>query len=189
MNMLAPIPRPLTQVLDEMPEGERWEVIDGGLYCQAAASSEHNAARDGLVEIFRPAFQRGKGGPGGWWILAEQRFVGPDPERHTLEPDLAGWRKERMPVLQSPYPMIAPDWACEVISPESKTRDRGLKMQAYATLGVGWYWLVDPQLRSLEVFALRHGSWEPVASFSGDASVCAAPFEAVPFDLEALWVE
>ena len=49
------------------------------------------------VEVGGP-FDRGRGGPGGWWIVVE-------PELHfgedVLVPDLAGWRRERMPVFPS----------------------------------------------------------------------------------------
>ena len=84
MTMLAQHIRPLSQVLDEMPEGEKWEIIDGGLYCQAAAGFDHNETRDGLLTTLKPPYRHGVGGPGGWWIVAEQRFVGPNPDRFTL---------------------------------------------------------------------------------------------------------
>jgi hypothetical protein len=53
-------------------------------------------------------FDRGSGGPGGWWILDE-------PELHLdadiLVPDLAGWRRERMPDLPVTARFeLAPDW-------------------------------------------------------------------------------
>ena len=68
-----------------------------------------------------PPFHRGQGGPGGWWIIFE-------PELHLgeeiLVPDLAGWRRERMPELpESAYFTLAPDWACEVLAPSTRKLD------------------------------------------------------------------
>jgi Uma2 family endonuclease len=67
-------------------------------------------------------FSRGRGGPGAWWILDE-------PELHlgddVLVPDLAGWRRERMPVIpDAAYFTLAPDWICEVASPSTNRFDR-----------------------------------------------------------------
>ena len=70
------------------------ELVAGELYASPRPSGGHALASSGLGgELVRP-FQRGKGGPGGWWILDE-------PELHlgkdVFVPDLAGWRRERMP--------------------------------------------------------------------------------------------
>lgn len=169
MNVRAEHIRPLSQILEEMPEGERWEIIDGGLYCQAAASFDHNLVRDGFVEILRPAYQRGHGGPGGWWILSEQRFVGPDPEKFTLEPDVAGWRKQRLPSRPKVYPSIAPDWVCEVLSESTQERDYGIKKRSYAKLRVQWYWIVSLERREIEVYQLFDGTYDLVQTLKGRA--------------------
>ncbi len=43
-----------------------------------------------------PSYDEGNNGPGGWWILDEPEL---HLNLHTLVPDLAGWRRERMPTL------------------------------------------------------------------------------------------
>jgi hypothetical protein len=59
-------------------------------------------------------FQRGRGGPGGWWILIEPGIeVEGSPE---VVPDVAGWRRGRMPELPSEPPIaVVPDWGCEIL--------------------------------------------------------------------------
>ncbi|EYF02550.1 Hypothetical protein CAP_6757 [Chondromyces apiculatus DSM 436] len=132
-------------------------------------------------------FSRGRGGPGGWQILHE-------PELHLGEdvvvPDLAGWRRERMPeVPVVPYFTLPPDWVCEVLSPSTATHDRFRKMPVYARAGVTWLWFIDPGAQSLEGFHLgARKLWELEQMFSSDdAMVRAAPFEAVELELSALW--
>ena len=98
-------------------------------------------------------FHRGRNGPGGWVLLDE-------PELHfgddVLVPDIAGWRRERMPALPSTaYFALAPDWLCEVLSPSTETIDRTLKLAIYAAQGVGHVWLVNPLLETLEVLRLE----------------------------------
>ena len=83
-----------------------------------------------------------RGGPGGWILLDE-------PELHlhgdVLVPDLAGWRRERMPELPDAAAFeLAPDWICEVLSPSTAASDRAEKMPIYARERVAHVWLVDP---------------------------------------------
>jgi Uma2 family endonuclease len=130
-------------------------------------------------------FHRGRGGPGGWIILDE-------PELHlgadVLVPDLAGWRRERLPeVPDAAFFELAPDWACEVLSPSTSLLDRRRKLPIYAREGVAHVWLVDPKARSVEVFRLSEGSYLYVAVHGEDERVRLEPFAAVELELSALW--
>lgn len=131
-------------------------------------------------------FHRGRGGPGGWWILDE-------PELHlganVLVPDLAGWRRERMPTVpDTAWFELAPDWICEVVSPSTGRLDRTAKMPVYAHASVASAWLVDPLQRTLEVFALRDRHWVLIAAHAENERVRAEPFAAVELELGALWL-
>ncbi len=138
-----------------------------------------------------PPFVRGRGGPGGWIILDEpELWLGPGPDK--LVPDLAGWRRERMPDAvgdeSSPaYYDIAPDWICEVISPATERRDRGSKMRIYRREAVAFVWLINPLQQTLEVYRLDRGRWTLLETYEGDEKVRAEPFEAVEVQLGLLW--
>jgi hypothetical protein len=75
------------------------EILDGELFTFPRPAFPHARATSILIQDISPFDRRtgGPGGPGGWWILFE-------PELHLsadiLVPDLAGWRRERMPVLE-----------------------------------------------------------------------------------------
>jgi Uma2 family endonuclease len=186
MNQAQMIRRPATyqDVLDA-PANMVAELIRGALYLHPRPASPHAFAGSSLgVEIGAP-FGKGRGGPGGWWIIFE-------PELHladdVLVPDLAGWRRERMPSYPDvPYFEVAPDWACEILSRSTRGIDLTDKREIYGAAGVEHLWLVDPRARTLEAFALRERTWVLVGALAGDAEVRLAPFEAVGFSLAALW--
>jgi len=104
-------------------------------------------------------------------------------------PDLAGWRRERMPC----YPEedhrfeIIPDWICEILSPSTKSKDREVKMPLYASYGVPYAWLIDPIKHVLEAYRLNAGVWLEIGRFSDSDRVSAPPFEVVSINLEDLW--
>jgi Uma2 family endonuclease len=130
-------------------------------------------------------FDRGRGGPGGWIILYE-------PELHlhgdVLVPDLAGWRRERMPEMPHAAAFeLAPDWVCEVLSAGTEAKDRGRKMPIYARERVSHLWLLNPIERFLEAYRLEHGQWLLLGTWSDDAKVRAEPFDVHEVELAGLW--
>jgi Uma2 family endonuclease len=163
------------------------EVVEGVLYTHPRPRPRHTEAASGLGgELWGP-FQRGRGGPGGWWILDEPELhLGPDPD--IVVPDLAGWRRERLPALpEEAFFALAPDWACEVLSPTTAQLDRAKKVPLYAREGVSHVWLVDPDARTLEVLALDGSTYRVMGTHGGDTVVHAPPFDAIGLELQALW--
>jgi Uma2 family endonuclease len=105
-------------------------------------------------------------------------------------PDLAGWRRERMPVVpDAAFFDLPPDWACEVISPSTGALDRGRKMRVYARESVGHLWIVDPLAHTVEVYRLEHGRWVVAATHAGAEPVRVEPFAAVALDVGRWWRE
>lgn len=161
------------------------ELVDGELWTQPRPAPKHTNAASMLGVRLGGPFHAGDNGPGGWWILDE-------PELHldgiVLVPDLAGWRRERMPALpETAYFETAPDWVCEVISPGTSKRDRGRKSDLYAEQGVGWIWLIDPDARTLEAFQNQDGRWLRLGAWADEAAPRVAPFDAIALGLGALW--
>ncbi len=163
------------------------EIVNGNLVTSPRPGSVHARANTILGTKLGGAFDSGGGdGPGGWVILAE-------PELHlggdVLVPDMAGWRRERMPAMPETAAFsLAPDWVGEVLSPQStETRDREEKMPIYAREGVSHLWLLNPTTRTLEAYALERERWTVLGTWSGDKKVAVKPFDAIELDLAALW--
>lgn len=103
-------------------------------------------------------------------------------------PDLAGWREERWTGLSRTGPItIVPEWVCEVHSPSTRGDDRGAKRDLYARARVAHLWLLDPEVRTLEVYRLVEDGWLLGGTFADDQRVRAEPFDAVELDLSLLW--
>ncbi len=170
-----------------VPDNLIAEIVDGDLVTSPRPAPRHSNAASGVVELLRAPFQRGGGGPGGWIILFE-------PELHLREdvlvPDVAGWRRERMPKLpESAGIEVAPDWVCEILSPSTAALDRANKMPLYARERIGHTWLIDPGPRTLETYRLSGATWTLIATFKDDAKVRAEPFEAIELNLGSLWAD
>jgi Uma2 family endonuclease len=163
------------------------ELMNGELSVQPRPATPHAAAASALGEELGPPFKRGRGGPGGWILLDEPEIhLGAD----VLVPDLAGWRRERMPALPNePFLVMAPDWACEVLSPSTEATDRAVKLPIYAREAVGHVWLVDPLVRTLEVLRIGDQKWQIAAVYRDADRVRAEPFDAIELDLSILWAD
>lgn len=181
-------PAPKRTTYDDVlaaPEHVIAEILDGELHMQPRPSFRHSRFASRLNGTLVGPFDRGRGGPGGWILLFE-------PELHfggdVVVPDLAGWRRERMPELPDvPFAVLAPDWVCEVPSEATSRLDRGKKRRIYAREGVRHLWLADPRAETLEVYRLEGAHWLEVATFEGDGVVRAEPFDAIELELGALW--
>jgi Uma2 family endonuclease len=117
-----------------------------------------------------------------------------EPEIHFVRdqevcvPDLAGWRRARLPQLPKDQRFeVVPDWVCEILSPSTESKDRQIKMPIYAHYRVGFAWLIDPLKQTLEAFVLENGDWRQLGHWRGDELVAVPPFDAVQLALGDLW--
>lgn len=186
--MGLPALKPATyEDLFDLAENLVGEIINGRLVTHPRPAPRYARAYSSLgIEIGSP-YDRGRDGPGGWWILDEPEL---HLDRDILVPDLAGWRRERMPRLpEIAWFELPPDWVCEILSPSTAKVDRAEKLPIYARQGVKHAWLVDPDLRTLEVFENRDGQWLLLTVLENDAAASQPPFDATSFSLDALWAE
>jgi Uma2 family endonuclease len=169
------------------PEHKVAEILDGELRVSPRPGGAATAIATALGEELGPAFKRGRGGPGGWIILDE-------PELHLGEeivvPDLAGWRRERLPLVpDAPFIDVVPDWICEILSPSTERFDRTEKVPFFASAGVGFAWLIQPRWRTLEAFRAFEGKWLQVGVYKDTDRARIEPFDAIEIDLSILWAD
>jgi Uma2 family endonuclease len=173
--------------IEALPPNVVGELVSGVLHVSPRPASPHARATGGAhFDLYGP-YDRGRGGPGGWWLLME-------PELHfgqdVLIPDIAGWRRERMPQVPDTTAIeLAPDWVCEALSPSTARFDRAEKMPLYARVGVRHLWLIDARLRTLEVYRLGDGLWTQVVTLADKARARVEPFAEIELDLSLWWLD
>ncbi|CAN91254.1 hypothetical protein predicted by Glimmer/Critica [Sorangium cellulosum So ce56] len=172
-----------------VPEAQRFhEIIDGELAPKAMPSPKHGGAQASLAGIvFRP-YNRRPGGrwPGGWWFATE---VEVQLEEHEVyRPDVAGWRRERLPELPDKTPIVVrPDWVCEVLSVSNTRNDLVKKMRTYHRCKVPHHWIVDPMNEVLTVHRWMDDGYLNVLTAERGERVRAEPFDAITWSVGALF--
>ena len=171
------------------PEDVRVELIGGSIVTAPAPLPRHSKPQGGLRRFIGGPFDDddGHGGPGGWWIFLEVdvRFSPHD----VVRPDLAGWRRERLPKPGDVRPIdVRPDWVCEILSPSTTRLDRVDKAALYHHAGVPWLWLVDPIDRTIEVREHGPKGWIVVSAVAAPDVVRLPPFEAAEVPLDRIFL-
>lgn len=171
------------------PEDRRLELIDGEFVEKALPDEPHADAQAGLVTELRTAFNRRGGGghPGGWWIRTEIDIA---LNGNGYRPDIAGWRRARVPEMPKQRPItIPPDWICEILSDSNATTDTVKKLRRYHEAGVPHYWLVDPRQMTLTVYRHQAEGYLNVLTAEKGELVRAEPFDAIELRVGLLFGE
>lgn len=181
----APVKRNATYAdIEALPEGKLGQLIDGDLYVCARPRVAHARAIARLLSRLGPADDDPSSK--GWVILMEVEIWFGKNRKNLLVPDLAGWRRSRMPEVPDVQTMdLPPDWVCEGLSPSTTRIDRGRKRELYAKFGVDHLWYADPERREVEMLTLDGSSYR-VSKIASNERGVFAPFTH-EIDLSKLW--
>lgn len=169
----------------EMPEepGYSFEILDGVLVKEPAPNVPHQRVSRRLQRILEDYF----------WEVDPEGEVFDAPlditfgDRTVVQPDLlyvSGTQKDIVQYTRIDGP---PTLVVEIISPSTGRKDRLLKMGIYQRAGVKHYWLVSPEDRSMECFALRDGVYALVASGMDEERVEHPDFSDLVMDLAMIF--
>ncbi len=189
MSTVAPQLQPATVAeLLAIPEHERnHEIIDGLLVQRAMPRAPHAKVQIELGTDINSSYgprSRGRG-PGGWLFLTEAEII--FAPLQIYRPDLAGWRRERMPRMPDEHPIaVRPDWVCEILSPSNKQNDLFTKLRTYQRCQVAHDWIIDPELESLCVYRWMPEGYLLVVTVRGDERIRAEPFDAIEISVRDL---
>ena len=167
-----------------MPEDEPGELVDGRLVEEEMPDYVHEFLVVLLAQVL------------GSWVLPRGGVMGGSEAKLALGP-----KRGRKPDLTVYLPgsqlpprrgaiRVAPDIAVEVVSPTPRDgrRDRVEKIKDYAAFGIRYYWIVDPELRSLEIFELGRDGRYAHALGATDGMVEPVPgCDGLALDLDAIW--
>ncbi len=139
-----------------LDEDKRAEFVLGELIIHSPARLAHMVVLQRLESLLMNHWEA-KDGNG--IFLREQAMM--RLERSDVVPDLAYWSAEKSQHFKPDTKLFpTPDFVVEVLSPSTERYDRGKKAQEYAANGVREYWLVHPEERFVEQYALKDESFE-----------------------------
>lgn len=131
-----------------MPDGDRYELIDGRLVERHMGLLSDILA--GKIAFLLTAFCLPRGL--GWVVIPSSggfQYTG----RQVRKPDVAFVRRGRFPDEQPPagHAALVPDLAVEVISPNDLYEEVEAKVVEYLRVGVRLVWVVSPSQRTVRV--------------------------------------
>lgn len=138
-----------------LPEdNRRCELLAGWMVREPSPGEQHQAIVGNLHWLLRDYTRRTGNG---------RVYLGPFDtilsDRNVVQPDLIYIAAQRTHIVTKKNLQGPPDLAVEVISPYSGRKDRILRVNLYARFGIREYWLVNPEARTVEVFALAGESY------------------------------
>lgn len=169
-------------------QGHGYEIVDGELV-QKESSPKHGGAQLRFGAVLR-AYNRRPGGrlPGGWIFAAEVLIDLGD--KQIFRPDVAGWRRERLPALPAePALQVLPDWVCEILSPSNASNDLVKKKRVYHQRHVPHYWIIDPVGETMTVHRWSPEGYVEVLSALSGERVRAEPFDAIEMNVGVFFGE
>jgi len=105
----------------------------------------------------------------------------------VVQPDLVYVEGSRVTAVSSRGIEGPPSLVVEVLSPSTIQIDRSVKGQLYAKHRVPYYWIVDPERRTVEAFELSGDGYRSAGRLEGDAARALPPFPELALDPAAIW--
>lgn len=136
-------------------DDNRHELIEGELIASCNPSLNHQRILGNIVTAlnnYLAQYPIGEAFPTPGVIFDKHNSVIPDVVVLTNE--------QLARVGAEPHIHEGPALAVEIVSPgrENARRDRVVKLQTYGKFGVGEYWIVDPEARTVEVYRPAAGA-------------------------------
>ncbi|MDH7578931.1 MAG: Uma2 family endonuclease [Bacillota bacterium] len=163
----------------QMPDdGRRYEILEGVLQMTPSPTTRHQRVSGNLYFIIRSHVAEhdlGEVFDAPLDVVLSSTCV--------LQPDLVFVSKAREQVINEKNIAGAPDLVVEIVSPATASMDRVTKAQVYARYGVPYYWVADPDQKTIEEFRLERGIYFLVRAWEGDAKFAPELFPGLEIKL------
>jgi len=145
---------------EEMPEGPPYfQVIEGSLVMSPSPNTFHQDIVVNLCHILRRYLERK---PIGVVCVAPlDVYLG---DTNIYQPDVIFISDSRRSILTERGVESAPDLVVEILSPGTARYDKDAKRKVYARSGVKEFWIIDPEVKTIQVFEPNRNSETPIAT-------------------------
>lgn len=164
----------------KLPEGSPYQLIEGELVMSPAPKPIHQIVSGNLFEALRK-FLKDKG------ILLYAPVDVYLDEENVFQPDLLFISEERKDILKEDGAHGAPDLVVEILSPSTAYYDLRKKKEVYERAGVKEYWIVDPEMRSAEVYVNEKGKFRLLQELREKGSIRSQIIEGLSIPLENIF--
>jgi len=163
-------------------DGKRYELHEGELSVTPAPGTRHQQI---LVSLTVPLAPYVKARGLGTLLIAPLDCIMSDIT--VVQPDLLYVDDSRRQIVSARGVEGGPTLAVEILSPSTTQIDRRRKMGLYAKHGVTWYWIVDADVRVIEVYRLEVDGYRVDARLEGSEPRALPPFSDLTLDPASIW--
>ncbi len=166
-------------------DGTWAEWVDGEVIKMSPASDLHQDLSDFLTALLRHFVEARDLG-----IVRSAPFqMKTAPGLPGREPDILFLARAHLDRLKPTYLAGAADMVVEIISPESRARDRGEKFYEYEQGGVREYWLIDPLRKQAEFYRLGEDGVYRLVTVGEDGIFRSQVLDGLFLQVDWLWQE
>lgn len=152
----------------QLPGDEwRYEIIGGNIYMSPAPSTRHQEI---ILELAARIRQLVKERQLGKIYIAPIDVIVSDLAS-PVQPDILFIATNNLEIVKENFIEGIPDLVIEILSPGNARHDRYIKYRLYAEAGVKEYWIVDPDVCTADVYALRGQAYVPFGHFTSDSVI------------------
>jgi Uma2 family endonuclease len=167
--------------LGEDPPGVRLELVDGEIAVSPSPNFDHSHVEKNLSFILLGHIRKKDLGE----LVGDVDTI--FGEFDVRRPDIIYIAKRRVNAIVTNVIEGSPDLCIEILSPSSDRIDRQDKFKQYQDARVAFYWIIDPQERTIEAFELKNRKYRSAGSGKGNQTVRLPPFPDLDIPLADLW--
>lgn len=149
-----------------LPEDAPYQLIEGELIMTPAPNPRHQLISGNLFKRFSDFVDKNRLGI----VLYSpiDIYLG---EENAYQPDIVFISKERREIIKDDGIYGPPDLVIEILSPSSAYYDLKNKFKIYEEYGVQEYWIVDPEMNSIEIYLNEKGHFSSISRLEGKGYV------------------
>jgi len=139
-----------TEFYNAITEDDKAEFISGEIVMHSPVMLRHSNASQLIYRAMSTFVDLADAG-----VVSHEKSM-MECSRNSYEPDVAYWGKHKADKF-TPQQLLFPpaDLVVEITSKSTEANDRGVKFEDYAAHGIGEYWIVNPEQRTVEQYLLE----------------------------------
>lgn len=171
-------------------DDERWEIIDGVSYAMTPAPTINHQRISVRLSGYFWEYLKGKTGEvfhAPIDVLLPKADEKDTDVETVVQPDLI-IVTDRTKLVDDQAFKGVPDLVIEILSPSTASKDRKIKRDLYQRTGVKEFWIIDPNMKTVEVYRLDgNGKYGLPEVYSAEDTIKVGIFDDLVIDLKQVF--